>query len=91
MSLTLFCAFAIWGEYRKTGVTLSNTGEKDAQGFQPLQDLFSSPEKEPSEPANRVPDPETEEEDDDDDAGSEDMEIASSTFTPLGAWPLYLA
>lgn len=31
---------------RKTGVTLKDTGVRDEHGMQPLEDIFSSPEKE---------------------------------------------
>lgn len=33
-------------DFRKTGVTLKDTGVRDEHGMQPLEDIFSSPEKE---------------------------------------------
>jgi hypothetical protein len=53
---------------------LQSTGEVDEQGFQPLDAVFSSPNKLP-EPANRDV---NEDEDEDDEGGSEDMDIPSS-------------
>ncbi|KAJ4271622.1 mitotic fidelity of chromosome transmission- protein [Fusarium torreyae] len=69
---------------RKTGVELLDTGERDEYGMQPLDDLLSSPEKEPSRP-NQTYDDEEEDDDqfenengddeDEDDEGSEAMDI----------------
>ena len=65
----MHCASVANGAFRKTGVFLPDTGERDEHGMMPLEDLLSSPQKAPT-PANRR--------DEDDDSGSEDMEIASS-------------
>ncbi|KJZ75096.1 hypothetical protein HIM_05582 [Hirsutella minnesotensis 3608] len=51
---------------RKTGVFLPDGGERDEHGMQPLDDVFSSPEKGAAQTNGA------------DDSGSEDMDIASS-------------
>ena len=66
---------------RKTGVTLKDSGVRDEHGMQPLEDLFSSPQK-PTE--DRDEDEPEDEEDggasEDGRADSEDMDITTSTF-----------
>ncbi|KAJ4328224.1 mitotic fidelity of chromosome transmission- protein [Fusarium piperis] len=63
---------------RKTGVELVDTGERDEYGMQPLDDLLSSPEREPSK-ANQQDDDDDDDDDQyDDDQGSEDMDIETS-------------
>lgn len=32
-------------DHRKTGITLEDTGERDEYGMEPVDNLFSSPEK----------------------------------------------
>ena len=66
-----------------------DTGERDEHGMQPLDDLLSSPEKEPSRP-NQAYDDEEEDDDqfenengddeDEDDEGSEAMDIETSAL-----------
>lgn len=43
----MLCPFQRWLTvfHRKTGVTLRDTGARDEHGMQPLEDIFSSPEK----------------------------------------------
>ncbi|KAM5355615.1 hypothetical protein ACJ41O_002261 [Fusarium nematophilum] len=60
---------------RKTGVQLKDTGARDEYGMQPIDDILSSPDKEPSGAARRFDDSDDEE---DDDQGSEDMDIETS-------------
>jgi hypothetical protein len=74
--LTIFC--------RKTGVTIPAPGEVDADGFQPLESIFSSPRKAPQSDSdngdNAGDDEEPEEEEEEgDESGSEDMVIEQST------------
>lgn len=73
--------FADESRGRKTGVVLQSTGEVDEQGFQPLDAIFSSPNKLP-EPADRDVNEEGDE-DEDEEGGSEDMDIPSSAPAPL--------
>ncbi|CAH0001652.1 unnamed protein product [Clonostachys byssicola] len=69
---------------RKTGVFLPPTDKVDKDGFQPLEDIFSSPRREPSESPNgddandEDDEGDEDEEDGGDDTGSEDMEITNS-------------
>ena len=37
---------------RKTGITLKDTGVRDADGLEPIDGIFSSPEKSPPKPRN---------------------------------------
>ncbi|KAG8674907.1 mitotic fidelity of chromosome transmission- protein [Fusarium poae] len=69
---------------RKTGAQLKDTGTRDEHGMQPLDDLSSSPEREPASPP-RFDDDDNEDDDHeetgenlDDDQGSEDMDIETS-------------
>lgn len=39
---------------RKTGLTLPDTGIRDENGLEPMDHLFSSPEKPKSKPLNRI-------------------------------------
>lgn len=57
--------------HRKTGVSLANIGERDEYGLQPLENVFSSPNKAAGADSDRE-----DEEDEDDDSGSEEMELA---------------
>lgn len=34
-------------DYRKTGITLNDTGRRDEYGMEPISGIFSSPEKSP--------------------------------------------
>ncbi|VUC31737.1 unnamed protein product [Clonostachys rosea] len=69
---------------RKTGVFLPTTNKVDKDGFQPLEDIFSSPRRESSESPNvddandEDDEDEEDEEDGGNDTGSEDMEITNS-------------
>ncbi|KAJ6439636.1 Phenylalanine-tRNA ligase, mitochondrial [Purpureocillium lavendulum] len=56
---------------RKTGVFLPDDGARDEHGMQPLEAIFSSPQKAAATNG-------THHDDDEDDTGSEDMDIASS-------------
>jgi centromere protein C len=73
---------------RKTGVFLPPTDKVDKDGFQPLEDIFSSPRREPSESPNGDDANDEDDEDDEDeedggdDTGSEDMEITNSARMP---------
>ncbi|KAH8770122.1 cupin domain-containing protein [Diaporthe sp. PMI_573] len=55
---------------RKTGVFLKDTGARDEHGMQPLDDIFSSPEKESQNGT---------EDDDDDESDEEPMDIDETT------------
>lgn len=50
---------------RKTGVVLKDSGARDEHGMQPLDDMFSSPEKESRNGADEL----------DDDSDEEPMDI----------------
>ncbi|CAH0059481.1 unnamed protein product [Clonostachys solani] len=69
---------------RKTGVFLPTTNKVDKDGFQPLEDIFSSPRRESSGSPNGDDANDEDDEDDEDeedggnDTGSEDMEITNS-------------
>lgn len=60
---------------RKTGVFLKDTGARDEHGMQPLDDVFSSPEKDSQ---NGV------EDDDDEESDEEPMDIDESEQAPCG-------
>lgn len=60
---------------RKTGVFLKDTGARDEHGMQPLDDIFSSPEKDSQ---NGV------EEEDDEESDEEPMDIDESE--PATSW-----
>lgn len=60
------------GLYRKTGIGLPDTGERDEHGLAPIDGLFSSPEKE-------TPNGNSE---DDMTRGEQDMELESGTLLP---------
>lgn len=60
---------------RKTGVFLKDTGARDEHGMQPLDDIFSSPEKDSQ---NGV------EDDDDEESDEEPMDIDESEQAPSG-------
>lgn len=57
--------------HRKTGITLEDTGERDEYGMEPLENLFSSPEKDTN---GRAPPPIFSDEEE------EDMEIDDGMF-----------
>lgn len=62
-------------------MSLANTGQVDEHGFQPLDSIFSSPQKAPAPSNGNGSDDDHEEEEDDDDAsdsGSQAMDITSS-------------
>lgn len=63
---------------RKTGVFLKDTGLRDEHGMQPLDDIFSSPEKESRSGAEE----EEEEAEEDDDSEEEPMDIDEGTPQP---------
>ncbi len=58
----------------KTGVTLKDSGVRDEHGMEPLDSLFSSPEKTKTK-GKAVDDEEEEEEDDDSSDGGMEMDI----------------
>lgn len=68
----LICLFL---RHRKTGVFLKDTGLRDEHGMQPLDDIFSSPEKESRSGAEG----EEEEEEEEEDSDEEPMDIDEST------------
>lgn len=66
-------------------MTLSNTGKVDEHGFQPLDSIFSSPQKGPAS-ANGAEGDDSDDRHDDDasdsDSGSQAMDIPSSASYP---------
>lgn len=78
--------FELGVQGRKTGVTLQDTGVRDEHGMQPLDDLFSSPEKRSpvkfgvngNGPAARAAQRGFEEESDD--SSGQDMDIDNGMF-----------
>lgn len=58
---------------RKTGVFLKDTGARDEHGMQPLDDIFSSPEKDSQNGA---------EDDEDEESDEEPMDIDESEPAP---------
>jgi centromere protein C len=61
---------------RKTGVFLKDTGARDEHGMQPLDDIFSSPEKDSRNGA---------EDDDEEESDEEPMDIDESEPFPSAA------
>lgn len=66
----------------KTGVMLKDTGVRDEHGMQPLEDIFSSPEKESQNGA--------EEGEDEEESEEEPMDIDNSKPMSLPAFTLSL-
>ncbi|KAK4458680.1 putative centromere protein [Cladorrhinum samala] len=71
---------------RKTGVTIPDSGIRDENGMEPLENLFSSPKKPDEDEFQEVEEDEVEEEDEesDDGAGEAPMDL-TTPFTASGA------
>lgn len=63
---------------RKTGVTLRDTGVRDEHGMQPLEDIFSSPEKTARIDTNHAAD-----DDESGDSSGQEMDIENSRASQL--------
>ena len=70
---------------RKTGITIRDTGARDEHGMQPLEDIFSSPEKTVNMNGARTPSVNgaTYSENEDDGSSDVEMEIENSAAPVL--------
>lgn len=64
---------------RKTGVTLVDTGERDEYGMEPVDNLFSSPEKETAKRTNGASNDQSEGESDEEQSMELDDGMRSTT------------
>jgi centromere protein C len=80
---------------RKTGATLRDTGVRDENGFQPIEDMFSSPEKESPVKATMnghgaATTPGRDSDEESDDSSGQDMDIENSTFYDSVSIPCFV-